>query len=64
MFSIQYSQKYEIKRETIGVEFTGNTLNSLVPGRRDCKLKLVIFEPVLRIDFLNVSCKIPLSWVS
>ena len=38
-------------------------LNSLVPGRCGCNLKLVIFKLTSRLDILSISCEIALRWM-
>ena len=38
-------------------------INSLVPGRCGCNLKLVIFKLTSRVYILNISCEIALRWM-
>ena len=38
-------------------------INSLVPGRCGCNLKLVIFKLTARVDILSISCEIALRWM-
>ena len=38
-------------------------LNSLVPGWCACKLKLAVFEHILKIAVLSISCEIVLRWM-
>ena len=40
-----------------------SVINSLVPARCRCNLKLVIFILMARVDILGISCEIALRWL-
>ena len=58
-----WSQRVKITSIEYGSTQYLSSLNSLVPGRCGCDLKLMISKPISRIDILSTCLEIALTWM-